>query len=78
MVLSWTVVKQSPIENAPVTAFEYGVILNGSKTYIRWPCHTHRFEYGVILNGSKTAILRDMEHDAFEYGVILNGSKTSV
>ena len=34
--------------------FEYGVILNGSKTLSRGLLSTILFEYGVILNGSKT------------------------
>ena len=34
--------------------FEYGVILNGSKTRAAPWCCTGGFEYGVILNGSKT------------------------
>ena len=34
--------------------FEYGVILNGSQTFLAVFCFRFMFEYGVILNGSQT------------------------
>ena len=37
-----------------VKTFEYGVILNGSKTGAALTQDLMLFEYGVILNGSKT------------------------
>ena len=57
--------------------FEYGVILNGSKTLLTQSRTTEWFEYGVILNGSKTMKMTPKIVKTFEYGVILNGSKTS-
>ena len=44
--------------------FEYGVILNGSKTSKISGSKSLPFEYGVILNGSKTADIRDKHRSA--------------
>lgn len=37
-----------------ILRFEYGVILNGSKTVYPVYAWEEKFEYGVILNGGKT------------------------
>ena len=38
----------------PQYRFEYGVILNGSQTFVLAYSIKTKFEYGVILNGSQT------------------------